>query len=397
MLWEQVSAGTVQCCRQLWQAGFEAYPVGGCVRDLLLGRTPGDWDVTTGARPEQVMGLFDYVIATGVKHGTITVILGEETIEVTTFRGESGYSDSRHPDAVRFDVSLEEDLSRRDFTVNAMALAPDGTVVDLFGGQKDLKEKRIRCVGRPEQRFFEDGLRMFRAVRFAAQLGFEPDEETSRAISQCAAGAGRISAERVCVELEKTVCSPRPGQVSRFFEFGLMAGMTKAVPGSLDALEQLPAGRLSRWAGLCAGLLRDGCIDSAAVFLKGLRLDGGIVRACRAGEMLWRSGLPANEVDWRKALAEFGTSGCEAAAAMAVMCGQGSAPEELERVLAQKPCISPKDLALSGGQLEQLGLRGLQIGAAQRFLLQHVLEHPRENREDILREKLAEYLGQKQP
>jgi len=389
MLWKQVSPNAARCCRVLWQAGFEAYPVGGCVRDLLLNRVPGDWDVTTSALPEQVMSLFDHVIQTGVKHGTVTVILEDEPIEVTTFRGESGYSDGRHPDAVHFDATLEQDLARRDFTVNAMALAPDGEVIDRFGGRADLDAKIIRCVGDPVRRFGEDGLRMFRAVRFGAQLGFKLTEETIEAVCVCAHGAEHIAAERVRVEVEKTLCSARPACVKQFFSFGLMERWAGSRPTNLIYLSRLPAEPLLRWAGLCARLMAGGCIEAPEMFLRGLKLDGATIRACDTGLKLWQQGLPADDAGWRRLLADHGTDSCRAAAAMA-------APEalcQLEAVLAQHPCIRVEQLAISGGELARRGLKGTQIGAAQRYLLEWVIDHPADNRADVLRLKSEEFLN----
>lgn len=389
MLWKLVSSRAARCCETLWQAGFEAYPVGGCVRDLLLGRIPGDWDVTTNALPEQVVNLFDHVAATGVKHGTVTVILEEEHIEVTTFRAESGYSDGRHPDAVRFDATLQEDLSRRDFTINAMALGRDGAIVDPFGGQADLKKGIIRCVGDPVRRFKEDGLRMFRAVRFGAQLGFVLTEDTVKAIRDCAAGAEHIAAERVRVEMEKTLCSRRPAHVMQFFSFGLMRRWAEDCPADLWSPERLPAEPLLRWAALCAQLTVGGCIESADKFLRDMRLDGKTARACADGLALWQEGLPADDTGWRRALAVRGIDPCRAAAAMA---GE-KALNRLESILAQNPCVRVEQLALSGGDLARAGLKGVQIGAAQRYLLEHVAEHPEDNRADILNLKLEEFPG----
>ena len=386
MLWKQVSSGVARCCRSLWDAGFEAYPVGGCVRDLLLGRVPGDWDVTTNALPEQVIELFERVIPTGVKHGTVTVILDNEPVEVTTFRGETGYSDGRHPDAVRFDAALEEDLARRDFTINAMALAPDGEVVDLFGGRADLEDNVIRCVGDPARRFGEDGLRMFRAVRFGAQLGFALTRETEEAIRTCAGGAEHVAAERVRVEVEKTLCSDRPALVERFFALGLMERWVHGCPGDLSGLSCLPAVPMLRWAGLCALLKTE-------TVLQGLKLDGATVRACRAGWTLWQNGLPETEADWRWVLAGYGPDGCRAAAAMGQACGQADVLGALERVLAQNPCVRVEQLALSGGQLARMGLKGEQIGQAQRYLLGCVLARPEDNRTEVLRLKLQEFLA----
>ncbi|MFR6626602.1 MAG: hypothetical protein ACLURW_09830 [Flavonifractor plautii] len=166
-----IPGGVRACLDTLRRTGHAAYPVGGCVRDLLLGRTPGDFDVCTDARPERVMELFPHTVPTGLRHGTVTVRTEDGPVEVTTFRREAGYADGRHPDAVDFDATLAEDLARRDFTVNAMALDENGMVIDRYGGQMDLFRNVIRCVGDPDRRFAEDALRMLRAVRFAAQLG----------------------------------------------------------------------------------------------------------------------------------------------------------------------------------------------------------------------------------
>lgn len=391
MLWNKVSEGAKQCCSALWAAGFEAYPVGGCVRDLLLGRAPGDWDVTTNALPEQVQSLFDHVIATGVKHGTVTVILGEEHLEVTTFRGESGYSDGRHPDMVRFDATLEQDLARRDFTINAMALGRDGMILDLFGGRDALAGKIIRCVGDPARRFEEDGLRMFRAVRFAAQLGFALSEETERAVRTCAGGAERIASERIRVEVEKTLCSDRPEKVADFFALGLMRDRGE-LSGTALALREVPPRTLLRWAGLCGLLLRDG-EQTCQAFLNGFRLERRRLLACTAGERLFRAGLPAEEADWRRALVEYGADGCRAAAAMGIVCGCKEALEQLEQVFAQNPCVRVENLALSGGDLARLGLQGAEIGAAQRFLLEYVVDRPEDNRAEVLARKAEEFLS----
>lgn len=200
--------GAADCLGLLTRMGYEAYPVGGCVRDLLLGRVPGDVDACTSALPGEVMALFPDAIPTGLKHGTVTVPTLSGPVEITTFRAETGYADGRHPDAVAFGVGLTEDLARRDFTVNAMALDRDGRVIDPFGGREDLKAGMIRCVGDPDRRFAEDALRMLRAARFAAQLGFAIEEDTAAALKRNARRAALVSGERVKAELEKILCSP---------------------------------------------------------------------------------------------------------------------------------------------------------------------------------------------
>ena len=200
---------------KLNMAGFEAYPVGGCVRDLLLGKTPHDWDVCTSAKPEHMKAVFSGVpcFDTGLKHGTLTVLSGGEPIEITTFRSDGGYSDHRRPDSVSFVTSLREDLSRRDFTVNALCFDEGGGVIDLFGGRADLEKGLIRCVGDPEQRFEEDALRILRALRFSSVLDFDIEKDTSAAIRKKAGLLSFVSAERVFSELKKLLTGCRAGRL----------------------------------------------------------------------------------------------------------------------------------------------------------------------------------------
>ena len=313
-----------RCCTALRRAGHAAHPVGGCVRDLLLGRAPGDWDIASSAHPEQVQELFERTIPTGIRHGTVTVVEGGMVIEVTAFRRESGYADARHPDAVTFDTDLTGDLSRRDFTVNAMALGEDMEVVDPFGGHADLEQGLLRAVGDPAARFSEDALRILRGVRFAAQLGFALEENSAAAMRDCAPSVDKVSAERVTAELEKILLSPRPQWVGRLAELGVLDRF-HPIPRNLDwgSLAQAAPGKETRWRAFCA-------------------LTGFPITA-----------LPV-----------------ERAVRMAVL------HPEREAV---------KALALSGGELYALGLRGEEIGAAQRRLARHVLSRPEDNTPERLR------------
>ena len=205
----------------LEDAGYEAYAVGGCIRDTLLLRKPNDWDITTSAKPEQVKALFRRTVDTGLVHGTVTVMLEKEGFEITTYRVDGEYEDGRHPKEVSFTASLAEDLKRRDFTINAMAYNPGRGLVDLFGGQKDLENKIIRCVGDPLERFTEDALRIMRAVRFSAQLGFTLEEKTKKALSVLAPNLKHVSAERIQVELVKLLVSPHPDYLRIAYETGI--------------------------------------------------------------------------------------------------------------------------------------------------------------------------------
>lgn len=210
-----------QILKTLNAAGYEAYVVGGCVRDSILGREPGDWDITTSALPEQVKELFRRTVDTGIQHGTVTVMMDKEGFEVTTYRVDGEYHDGRHPDAVTFTRSLEEDLKRRDFTINAMAYHPEHGLVDLFGGMEDIGKRIIRCVGNPVERFTEDALRMLRAVRFSAQLGFTVEENTKAALARMSGNLEHVSAERIQTELVKLLVSDHPDYLRTAWETGL--------------------------------------------------------------------------------------------------------------------------------------------------------------------------------
>ena len=221
-----------QIIHTLQQHGYEAYAVGGCVRDSLLGRTPDDWDITTSATPMETKSLFARTFDTGIEHGTITVLIEKEAFEVTTYRVDGKYEDNRHPSEVTFTRCLEEDLLRRDFTINAMAYNDEEGLVDIFGGMCDLEHKIIRCVGDARARFGEDALRILRAVRFAAQLGFTIEEETKCAIRELSFTLDNISAERVQVELIKMLTSPNPGMIRDAYELGI----TKVILPEFDAM-----------------------------------------------------------------------------------------------------------------------------------------------------------------
>ncbi len=213
------------------EAGYEAYVVGGCVRDAILGREPGDWDITTNAVPQDIKRLFKRTIDTGIEHGTVTVMFGKEGYEVTTYRIDGKYEDSRHPSEVTFTKNLTEDMKRRDFTINAMAYNVEEGLIDRFGGVEDLQNRLIRCVGNPMERFSEDALRIMRAIRFSAQLDYEIEEETSKAIKELAPTLEKISAERIQVELVKLLLSDHPDRIRMAYELGV----TKVILPELDA------------------------------------------------------------------------------------------------------------------------------------------------------------------
>ena len=217
--------------------GFEAYAVGGCVRDSVLGREPGDWDITTSALPWEIKRCFRRTVDTGIAHGTVTVLIGGGAYEVTTYRVDGSYRDHRHPDQVTYSRLIEEDLKRRDFTINAMAYNESHGIIDLHGGISDLKNRIIRCVGDPDERFDEDALRLLRAVRFAAQLDFGIESKTAQALKRHASELSMVSKERILVELTKLIGSAHIERTRDIFELG-MAGY---IAGNFDELniEQL--------------------------------------------------------------------------------------------------------------------------------------------------------------
>ena len=367
--------------------GYPAYLVGGCVRDMLLEHRPHDWDICTGALPEQVMALFPGSRPTGLAHGTVTVVIGSRQVEVTTFRTEGSYADHRHPDRVAFVTELTEDLSRRDFTMNAIALAADGLLADPFGGVEDIREKRIRCVGEPALRFEEDALRMLRALRFSAKLGFTIEINTLLAIQEKAPLAATLAAERVREELEKLLLTDAPETVHPLMEMGLLDAYLLDRPlfsPLFRKLRRLPRKALYRWAGLAVLLCRLGCIDSAEDFLRSLRLDSRSIRCCTAAEQLLRQPLPTTPLAWKKALHAWEVPGVSCAAAVSDALYGGQSLKALRAVLRSGECFSLKHLAVSGDDLLALGLRGRALGEMLNFLLEYVMEFPENNRRELL-------------
>ena len=357
-------------------AGHRAVLAGGCVRDSLLGRRPSDWDIASSASPEEVLALFPRCVPTGIKHGTVTVMSGGGSVEVTAFRAEGGYSDHRRPDSVSFGCPLEADLARRDLTVNAMAMDAAGEITDPFGGRDDLRRRLLRCVGEPERRFDEDALRMLRTVRFSAQLGFEIEPRTLEAIRALAHLASGLSAERVRDELLKTLRSPAPGLVWQLVDLGLLRAFL--LPGNGNAprpaLRSLPL--YARLARFCLGLEQGGYIMSTASLLAALRFDGDTQRTAAAAVEVLKSGSR----DWKRLLRDYGPA--------AVLAAQPK-NRELRAVLRSGECWSLAELAVGGRELEELGYSGPELGRELRRLLDHVIDSPGDNRPDILC-KLAE-------
>ena len=378
--------------------GYEAFAVGGCVRDTLLGREPGDWDITTSAKPEEVKAIFGKTVDTGLQHGTVTVIRNREGYEVTTYRIDGEYHDGRHPDSVEFTSNLKEDLKRRDFTINAMAYSHETEIVDEFGGMEDLDNKIIRCVGLAHDRFTEDALRILRAIRFAAQLGFEIEDETYKAISDIAPNLKKVSKERIQVELTKLLLSDYPEKMAMVEATGISQYVSeqfgevfvKDDADSFAKLKSLPKEKSMRWAGF----LRHMEPVKVRAILKGLKLDNETIDNGRMMVEAFQTPLAPEKPEIRRFLSRMSRYQFEGCLYLKELDGDKNV-EEIRRlweeVEADGDCISLKTLAVNGGDLMEAGVeKGKAIGETLAWLLDMVLENPELNKKEILLGKLEE-------
>ena len=415
-----------QALEALWAAGFAAYPVGGCVRDGLLGKTPLDWDICTSARPEETAALFApfRVVETGIKHGTVTVLIDGRAMEITTFRTEQGYADGRHPDEVAFVRRLDDDLARRDFTVNAMVYDRDGSVIDLFGGQADLAAGLIRCVGEPSRRFGEDALRILRALRFAAKLDFQVEPKTADAVHRQRELLLKISPERIFAELRGLLCGVAAGRVLREFSDVIFTVLPELAPEynfrqhspyhihdvwthTTMAVNAVPPEAALRLAMLFhdAGKPETYFLDdqgvghfyghadvSAAIAdsaLRRLRCDNAtrqeVVFLIRHHD----APPPQTEKSARRLLIKLGEDACR----KLISCWRADSSDRaddvrernlaafsqterlMEDILARESCFSLRDLALSGKDLLALGMTpGPDVGRTLEALFREVTE-----------------------
>lgn len=345
---------------RLTSCAYEAYAVGGCVRDMLLDVPPHDWDVCTSASPKEVIDCFAdvRVVTTGIKHGTVTAMLGGEPVEITTYRIDGGYADHRHPDDVQFTRSLREDLKRRDFTINAMAYRPETGVIDFYGGQDDLRRGLIRCVGDPSKRFEEDALRMLRALRFASRYGFAIEARTAEALLAHREQLRYVAQERILSEL---------GMIDyALVDARFLPALQVAVPElvSLDAPSGLPPEPAIRLASLLRGLSPD------PILLR-LRASKALRERVNALVAEMDTPLDADPVSIRRLLSRVGPG---AAAQLMVLTGNDAAAQVLREVLLRGDAYAVGQLDISGKDLVKLGLAGKQVGLALRSLLDQVME-----------------------
>ena len=362
--------------------------MGGCVRDTLLGRQPEDWDITTSAKPEQVKAIFGRTIDTGIQHGTVTIMRGKAGYEVTTYRIDGEYEDGRHPKSVEFTSNLIEDLKRRDFTINAMAYSHEAGLVDAFGGMEDLKQKKIRCVGSPKERFTEDALRILRAVRFSAQLGFEIEPETKKAITEIAPNLIHVSKERIQVELSKLLLSANPDYIREMYETGISPYVTPGfdlVPGeSISIDSSLPADKSLRWSAF----LRLTDEKSAVRILKDLKMDNDTISKTGTLVRWWNRPIPADKAEIRRIMSQMTPELYD----NLILLKQSVGLEQLEEVVRLSgeirmagDCISLKTMAVTGRDLIEAGMKpGRELGVVLNHLFNQVLEHPEYNTKEYL-------------
>lgn len=432
-----IPPGARHILQPLTRAGYEAWLVGGCVRDLLRGVQPHDWDICTSARPEETAGCFagQRVIGTGFKHGTVAVLEDGESYEITTYRADGPYSDSRRPDYVRFVSDLEADLARRDFTMNAIALGLDGSLRDLFGGEGDIRAGRIRCVGEPSRRFQEDGLRIMRALRFSAAFGWEIEKKTAQAIHDNRAVLKKVAAERINVELCALLVGEKAGDILREYpdvlcefwpELGPLVVLEQNNPWhcwggwehTILAVEAAPGDLTLRLTMLLHDIGKPGCkstdengighfyghpAESAKLadhMLRTLKFDSKTRERVLTLIKFHDVQIPCRERTIRKWMGRLGPEAFFQLLEVKRADGMGQAYElvkdrlaELEKmkrsaetILAQGQCFSLRDLAVNGLDVIEAGVApGPEVGRVLKGLLERVLNGEAQNsREELL-------------
>ena len=427
---------------QLKKAGYEAYAVGGCVRDSILGRIPDDWDITTSAKPEQMKEIFPKTIDTGIQHGTVTVMRNHVGYEVTTYRIDGEYEDSRHPKEVIFTSDLLEDLKRRDFTINAMAYNEEEGLIDAFGGIQDIKNRVIRCVGDPICRFEEDALRMMRAVRFSAQLGYSIEERTKEAIKVLAKNLAHISVERIQVELIKLLVSDNPDYLRIAYELGMTKIFFPEFDKTMETKQQNPHHCYSVGEHLLHSLLytkKDKILRLSMLFhdigkpqtletdekgidhfyghaqvseeltkkiLKRLRFDNDTLGKVTKLVKYHDFNIEPVPTKVRKAIVKVTPElfpyllNVKKADILAQSNYKREEKEKkleelravYQQILEERDCLTLKDMAVTGKDLIEYGMKpGKELGETLQKLFQHVLEYPQDNQ----KEKLLELIHHK--
>lgn len=390
----------------LMENGYEAYAVGGCVRDSILGRTPGDWDITTSALPMQVKALFRRTVDTGIQHGTVTVMLGKNGYEVTTYRIDGKYEDSRHPKSVEFTSNLVEDLKRRDFTINAMAYNDEHGIVDAFDGMGDLKRRIIRCVGKAHDRFDEDALRILRAVRFSAQLGFDIEDDTARAARELAPTLVKISRERIHTELNKLLLSGNPDYFSVVYDLGVM----KIIIPELENIDAHKLDKIKHFIKKTSAVLPEryaallSCVDAdtAGRILKGLKLDNATILMASKLVKYYNMNPVVSEAAVRHYINEVGENDALRIIDFNIsICGSelNKGYTDMRKICVmvkeRGDCTELRNLKISGRDLMEAGFpAGKQLGEILQKLLCEVLDNPKFNEYNYLLKRAVELAGQ---
>ena len=435
---------TAYIIERIEKNGFEAFAVGGCIRDSLLGRVPNDWDITTSAKPEDIMNIFENTVETGIEHGTVTVVIDKEPYEVTTYRIDGDYTDGRHPDSVEFTENIEEDLSRRDFTINAMAYNNSTGLVDVFGGREDLENRVIRCVGNPKKRFEEDALRMMRGIRFSAQLGFSIDKDTFKAIEEMADSISAVSIERINVEFTKTLMSDAK-KIMIYHETGILKNVLpelytiekenlrkdfsieKSIKMGIDCADLCKKDLACRLSGFFVYINEAIGIENTKKILKKMRYDNKTIsKTCELLKYSMRNisnnkedlkyllmkldsvelledliDLKAAEVDTyletqKKIFEDESTKndeldkvGLEVLEAFTVesLIVLNNVENTLKEIVDNKECFRVKDLDINGKDLIAAGVKpGKEIGEMLNKILKEVIKNPDINKKEKLLE-----------
>ncbi len=381
----KIPAETQYVIDTLIKNGHSAYIVGGCVRDSLMGKTPDDFDVTTSALPEDVQNLFEKTVPTGIKHGTVTVMVDKTPIEVTTFRTEGGYSDSRHPESVSFVSNIQEDLSRRDFTVNAIAYNKYDGIVDFFGGNEDINNKILRAVGNPEKRFSEDALRILRLFRFASTLGFTCEENTLNAAIKCSKGLEKISRERIFTELYKAAKGENFKVIKPLIENGALAFLKITKTPDFEKVQKANSPMLAFFIFLHFSS------QNIPETLKDLKVSNKLKNYCLSLEKMLSLPLPQTKTDLKMLLCEYD---CEYVYDFLKL---KNILEEtdisvlnnlLNEIIQDNEPYLVSHLKIDGEALKNLGYNGRQIGQILKQLQLEVILNPKLNKKEILIDKL---------
>ena len=369
-------------------AGYEAHCVGGCVRDMLMGFPPQDYDIATNAPCEVTMKLFPKVIPTGIKHGTVTVMLSGEPYEVTRYRVDGEYHDHRRPDSVTFTEDFKEDLSRRDFTVNAIGYNPAMGICDPYGGEADIRAGIIRTVGDPDQRFSEDALRILRGIRFSSKLGFKIEDSTLDSIIKNASTLSSVSAERIAIELIKTMAGLKPSLISIIINAGGLESFGLEHCHRLDILDKLPASpllRLSALTVICSAEPRSFCDKLKLSRQQKKEITGFCdIFKCESLDLIYI----------KKLLETLGYEGCATAVegyGIFRSVDTSLLKKDLETAKLENHPYCLKMLEIKGGDIMALGFQGENIRNAQEFLLSKVIENPKLNNRDRLKALLGEF------